>query len=52
MGMKDVYTKGFNMLVETEHMESFRILQCQNFEEAAREGLVTPIRAINACNPC
>lgn len=52
MGLKEAYTRGyFNTLIETAHAESFRILRRQNFEEALREGLVEPIRAINACNP-
>lgn len=50
--MKEAYARGKNdVLIETEHVESFRILKRQNFEEASREGLVDAIQAINACNP-
>lgn len=52
MGMKEAYARGRNdMLIETEHVESFRILKRQNFEEASHEGLVGAIQAINACQP-
>lgn len=52
MGIKEAFSRGFNnMLIETEHAASFRLLRRQNFEEASREDLVAPIRAINACNP-
>lgn len=37
--------------METEHVESFRILKRQNFEEAVLEDLVEPIQAINTCMP-
>lgn len=51
-GMKEAYTRGLNnVLVETEHVKSFRNLRHQNFVEASRKGLVAPIQAINACNP-
>lgn len=52
MGMSKKYlSRDFNnMLIETEYVESFRVLWRQNFEEASREGLVEAIRAINACN--
>lgn len=50
-GMKESYARGRNdMLIETEHAESFHILKRQSFEEAAQEGLVDAIQAINACN--
>lgn len=52
MGMKAAYARGFNDLcIQTEHMESFRILRRQNFEEANREGLMDIIKEINSCNP-
>lgn len=51
-GIKETYRRGFtNICVETEHVESFRILKRQNFEEAEQEGLVDVIQAINAYNP-
>lgn len=52
MRMKEAYSRGFNnVLIETEHGESFRILRRQNYEEASSEQLVEPTRTINACNP-
>lgn len=52
LGMKEAYAYGYNdVLIETEHVESFRILRRQNFEEAEREGLMKAIQAINTCNP-
>lgn len=53
MGMKEAFSRGFNKCLSKRsmHAVSFRILKRQNFEEASREGLVDPIRAINACNP-
>lgn len=51
-GMNESYTRGRNdMLIVTEHTESFRILKRQSFEEASQEGLVDTVQAINACNP-
>lgn len=52
LGMNEAYSRGYNnTLIETEHSEYFGILRRQNYEEALREDLVDPIRAINACNP-
>lgn len=50
--MKEAYSRNYNDLcIETEHLESFRILRRRNFDEASREGVVKIIQDINACNP-
>lgn len=51
-GIEEAFSRGFiNVCVETKHVESFRILRRQNFEDADLFGPVAPIQAINACNP-
>lgn len=40
MEMKGAYARRRDVLIETEHLKSFRILKRQNFMEAFQEGLV------------
>ncbi|KAK1360409.1 hypothetical protein POM88_044883 [Heracleum sosnowskyi] len=49
LGIKEAYSRGFNnVMIEAEHVQFFRILKRQDFEEASREDLVNIIQDINA----